>query len=713
MAHVHSHAEDRNTYYLDQLFMIGISGALAGVTITLYYSGLLGRMLHPKFHIWVLAGGLSLLALVVLRAVAVWRSVDQEMGHGHSHDHGHPHSHDHDHDHGDGGCCGHDHDHGHDHGHDHDHDHDHDHHTHHHHEGGGTAVRPAAAEVQPGPTSLALAVEPASAPAAHVHAGHEHGWAPWRYVVLMLPVVLYFLILSNPSFDREPVATMVTPLDYIQNFIIRFRSIVWEALPFIVLGALIAGLLEELLPQQAIARILPRSRALAIGMGALLGLVFPMCECGIVPVMRRLLRKGLPLSCCVAYLLAGPVINVVVLTSTYVAFWGMENVFEGGKPSYQMGGWWMMGFRAGLAFIVAVVTALIVEWTHRRYGDDLLTPLARPSGLPLVEENGSRRRSLGERVNNISETALHDFVDITVFLILGALLSAGAGLMLTSDRVAELSREHVLLSIVLMMGLAVLLCLCSEADAFVAASFVTMRPAAKLAFLVLGPMLDLKLYLMYTRVFRRRLIWTIYTAVVLQVLLYSYVVHFIWEKNAPYWIKPVQQASRPVPPEASVAAARTWGLLSYPAGGGPFLAAAVQVAAHNTEDVTEIGFLDLEKAAQSPEQRAFYEGKRVKLVGRYVGYDERRFTLTRFRINCCAADAVPINAVIVLDPRSKEVLPAKKLLDKWVEVTGRVHFLTRPGTNYFLPALILSPTESTPLNKMVEVVAPPANPFLS
>jgi uncharacterized membrane protein YraQ (UPF0718 family) len=84
-------------------------------------------------------------------------------------------------------------------------------------------------------------------------------------------------------------------------------------------------------------------------------------------------------------------------------------------------------------------------------------------------------------------------------------------------------------SIAMMMGLAVALCICSQADAFVAASYVSLRPAAKLAFLVLGPMLDFKLYSMYTRVFRPQLIWTIVGSVVVQVFLYSVIVHFLWE----------------------------------------------------------------------------------------------------------------------------------------------------------------------------------------
>ncbi|HWG46975.1 MAG TPA: permease [Gemmataceae bacterium] len=322
----------------------------------------------------------------------------------------------------------------------------------------------------------------------------------------------------------------------VEDFILRFTAILYEALPFIILGAVIAGILEEMLPQKLITRFLPRSRTLAILIGALLGIIFPMCECGIIPVMRRLLRKGLPLSCCVAYLLAGPIINFVVMGSTFVAFSGMENTTESnGGLSYQMGSWWMVGFRVGLGFLVSVGTAHIVEWQYRKYGNKLLLPLAIPSTLPLIEDEDApeAKRSPWQRISNIADTALHDFIDITVFLILGALLAAFMRQVVTEQMIAQLSRDHAVLAIGLMMLLAVLLSLCSEADAFVAASFATLRPSAKLAFLVLGPMLDLKLYLMYTRVFRPRLIYTIFLAVIVQVFVYSYVTHLFWEHFGP------------------------------------------------------------------------------------------------------------------------------------------------------------------------------------
>lgn len=327
----------------------------------------------------------------------------------------------------------------------------------------------------------------------------------------------------------------------VQNFILIFLSILWEALPFIVLGALIAGILEELVPQQLVSKFIPRSRTLAIMIGGLLGILFPMCECGIIPVMRRLLRKGVPLSCCVAYLLAGPIINGVVMLSTFAAFYGQQNALNSsGQPAYQIGGLGMMSLRMFFGYLVAMGTSFIVEWQYRKHGSKLLAPLAvadtekgqtKDGGIGLTDEPP---KTWFQKISNISETALHDFVDITVFLILGALLAAGSRQLLSHDTVEALSRDKPVLAIGMMMGLAIVLCLCSEADAFVAASFVSLRPASKLAFLVLGPMLDFKLFGMYTRIFRQRLIWTIITSVVIQVLIYSLIFHFVWEGYGKY-----------------------------------------------------------------------------------------------------------------------------------------------------------------------------------
>jgi hypothetical protein len=374
-----------------------------------------------------------------------------------------------------------------------------------------------------------------------------------------------------------------------KDFILIFTSILYEALPFIILGAVLAGILEELVPQGLIPRLglyaartmkrylprrlfwvlfpvlkfLVRNRPVQIMLSAWLGLLFPMCECGIIPVMRRLLRKGLPLSCCVSYLLAGPIINVVVMLSTYMAFYGRENDPDPrtNLPDYQLGGIGMTIWRITIGFLVAVGTSFVVEWQHRRHGNKLLAPLAIPGGTVGDSEDAddhvwkvlqriwtdrvagrgkALRVWLAQRLSNIAETALHDFVDITFYLILGAMLAALTRQLLSPQEVASLGESKPILAIVITMALAILLCLCSEADAFVAASFFAMlRPSAKLAFLTLGPMLDFKLYFMYTRVFRNRLIWTIIACVVVQVFIYTTVFHYAYEG----WVEQRRAAS--------------------------------------------------------------------------------------------------------------------------------------------------------------------------
>jgi len=319
------------------------------------------------------------------------------------------------------------------------------------------------------------------------------------------------------------------------KFVGTFISIVWEAFPFVVLGAIIAGVLEEVVPQQAIAKLIPTNPIIAVAIGGVLGLAFPMCECGIVPVMRRLLRKGLPLGTCVAYMLAGPIINLIVISSTAVAF-GPHGI-----------GVQMVTLRVGLAFIVAVVTALIIQAQYRKYGNRLLTPLAAPQPATQVnlevldqaqvhpsEKRAGESRPLGKRLANISETSLHDFIDIMVFLTIGACLAGAIKVWgLNQEQVQSMSAGYPGLTIIGMMLMAIVMCLCSEADAFVAASFTTLHPSAKLSFLVLGPMFDLKLLLMFTRVFRRKVILTIIISVFVQVFVYTMIVHYLWPSIGP------------------------------------------------------------------------------------------------------------------------------------------------------------------------------------
>ncbi|MBM4069317.1 MAG: hypothetical protein FJ271_10275 [Planctomycetes bacterium] len=176
MAH-HHHHEDSDTYYLDQLCLVALSAAFGGVCLSMYtwQRPMLNMMLAAQFHVFVLASGILLTALALIRAVVLWKAVGMkpQPAHVHNHEHAQDHIHDHAHDHAHGECShshvhSHEHTHAHAHGHEHvqtlphthahAHDHDHDH--------------------------------------GHDH-DHDHDWAPWRYVILLVPIILFLLGLPN------------------------------------------------------------------------------------------------------------------------------------------------------------------------------------------------------------------------------------------------------------------------------------------------------------------------------------------------------------------------------------------------------------------------------------------------------------------------------------------------------------------------------------
>ncbi len=346
------------------------------------------------------------------------------------------------------------------------------------------------------------------------------------------------------------------------DFRLIFMSIVFEAMPFIVIGAIVSGMLEELLPQQFFQRFLPKRRWLAVVMSSLLGIFMPMCECGIVPVMRRLLKKGVPASCAITYMLSAPGMNFIVLSSTALAFWGYK---EGAYDLAGIGGLGMVLLRGGFACITAITIGLVVDRLASRgirlvREDVKRDRLIETSALPIIETQSlvasahthhhhdhegcshdhdhsncnhdhhhdhhhhePRRRTLLDRLRGIAEIALGDFIDIAAFLVIGALLAAAINTTLPRATLEDLGTQREL-SILAMMGLAFVLSLCSEADAFVAANFTGLSTGAKLAMIVLGPMLDVKLLIMYRWVFTGRMVLTMVPIMLLMIfgLTYSY-----------------------------------------------------------------------------------------------------------------------------------------------------------------------------------------------
>lgn len=288
----------------------------------------------------------------------------------------------------------------------------------------------------------------------------------------------------------------------LSDFVLVWWGILYEAMPFVVLGTLLSGLVERCVSQEAVVRFFPKNRVVGIGVSALMGLVFPMCECGVVPVVRRLMRKGVPASCGIAYMLASPIINPLVILSTIVAFRGNDSWTDS---------WIVTGLRVGMGYFVAVFVAVVV-W--RMLGERNVLLRSRQDESQHDHEHGhqhdpARRdhffRRAGRFLGDVLVHAAHDFMVIGATLVVGAALAAliNSGF---SRAAMEPFAQNPWAAVAGMSALAIGLNLCSEADAFVARSFLAFPLAAKMAFLVLGPMVDLKLIAMYTTVFKPKAI---------------------------------------------------------------------------------------------------------------------------------------------------------------------------------------------------------------
>lgn len=249
-----------------------------------------------------------------------------------------------------------------------------------------------------------------------------------------------------------------------------FLSILIEAIPFILIGVFISGLIQVFVKEDHIQRLIPKNRFMAIVTGCLIGALFPACECGIVVIVRRLIGKGVPIYAAVGFLLTGPLINPIVVGSTYMAF--------GNNIQMAM-------YRMIIGFVVAVVIAILVSIFFR--GNQL-----RITSRDLSVKTNATKQPLLIRLKSTLHHSTDEFFDVMKFLIMGALLAAFVQTYISTGALLNIS-DSVAASTGVMMGLSFLLSLCSEADAFIASSFSHLFPATPiLGFLILGPMLDLK-----------------------------------------------------------------------------------------------------------------------------------------------------------------------------------------------------------------------------
>ena len=275
-----------------------------------------------------------------------------------------------------------------------------------------------------------------------------------------------------------------------RTFLLVFGSLLVEALPFILLGAAVSALIEVFVPASAFARLARLPRGLQMPVAGLGGFAFPVCECGSVPVARRLLLKGLHPTAAVTFMLAAPILNPVVLLATAIAYRGREVM------------WPMLFGRAGLGLVVAMAVGWAVG--ARARAADLL----RPGRVATPDHDHAGGASAEGRWPRYFGHLADDFTMLSRYLVIGAAVAAALQTFLPQDVIGQVATTPVL-DVVALMVLAAALSLCSESDAFVAASFVQFGMASQLAFLVAGPMVDAKLVALYGGTFGRGVVRTV------------------------------------------------------------------------------------------------------------------------------------------------------------------------------------------------------------
>lgn len=278
---------------------------------------------------------------------------------------------------------------------------------------------------------------------------------------------LIVLVLLAAAFPAQRLLSPVLDSPAFQTWATIFFAIVVQSIPFLVLGIVLSGLISVLLSEKVVARAMPRRTALAVPVAGVAGIALPACECAVVPVANSLTRRGLPSAVALTFMLAAPAINPAVLVSTAVAFSGRVD---------------MVSARFLASLLTAVAIGWIYVWAAARF-PQLHLPDIRPTQRHAAEGSGWVR---------FAASAWHDFLPAAGFLVLGALVAASINVFVPL-RWVEAVADQPVLAVVALTLFAFVIALCSEADAFVAASLTAFSDTAKLVFLVVGPAMDIKL----------------------------------------------------------------------------------------------------------------------------------------------------------------------------------------------------------------------------
>ena len=304
-----------------------------------------------------------------------------------------------------------------------------------------------------------------------------------KILLIIFSILFIFTLVSYINLTRrgDEAVKLFT------SFKVNFISILLEAFPFILIGSFVSSLIQICIPDEWIYKIFKGNKLVSSITASILGLLFPICDCGTIPLALGFLNKGVPLNAVIAFMLSAPIMNPISIISTYYAFQSSIRI---------------VFLRVVLGISISVISSLILG---REKKENIVNDFIGNCNCDLC--NGTYKGALPlEKFNGILKGTADEFFKVSKFLIVGALFTSLLQLLNSYNMLSAIPKNNISY-LLFMMLIAFLLSICSTSDAFVAKGFLNIVPMNSiLGFLVLGPMIDIKNTIMLTAYFKKSFI---------------------------------------------------------------------------------------------------------------------------------------------------------------------------------------------------------------
>ena len=301
-------------------------------------------------------------------------------------------------------------------------------------------------------------------------------------------------------------------METIKNIGIIFTSIFFESLPFLLLGSLISSIIETYISNETICKFIPKNKILGAITGVFLGFFIPTCDCAVIPISKRLLKKKVPINVSISFMLASPIINPIVLLSTYNAFY---------KTNPEI--FW---YRLLLGIIISLLIGIIIDIIFNKKQvirnsiiDDECCDSCKNEFEDILEEN--YKHNLKSDFLKICRHTAYDLFEVVKYLMFGCLLASLVQVLLPRT-ILLVFNENYFLSIIILMLFAYLISLCSTADSFVGKSLLlSFNKSSIIAYLLLGPMIDIKNTIVLLGNYKKKFVWTLISLIFIIIYIFS------------------------------------------------------------------------------------------------------------------------------------------------------------------------------------------------